>query len=484
MGGLSSGLRVLTRLTTAVAAVVAYVALVLAVLAGIDLRHALAFHDAPAQAAAFLAAIDRGDVSGTRAIEEWFSDRAPSPGRSWASTSLAAADVARGEPALAHLFADDLAVEVEQDQRVLDEEFEASWAVAVPWLVVAAVLVASALLLRHRRRSANAEVVEVVSRFTPPRPRWRRPVFLVVSGGGYTLLVVGFLAGVTATRTSGIPWTSRGLILLGGAVALVAAFLVLRYSRPRSARDAVRAIRADWRKPVLYLRGFGDDRDSAAVDELPGALSAGLLSIHSREEQLVGALGAFGPVIAVGRPGEPLPHLGAARFYLPFDDWQPGVLRLMELSQLIVLRLGEGDGLWWEVDRARATQPAAKLVLLVPGRRDGLAERLDEHLPKPSWLDEVVGGQDRWTSAVITFHDDWTPEVVPVGPFPGQKNSTATPVHHVVRALRAALEAVGVRKRSMSWRVGGGILANFGKVLLLVPGFVLAFLLMRLVFLW
>jgi hypothetical protein len=231
---------------------------------------------------------------------------------------------------------------------------------------------------------------------------------------------------------------------------------------------------------VLYLRGFGDDQASAGVDEMPGGLSVGLVNVHTREEQLVGALGAFGPVIAVGRPGEPLPHLGAARFYLPFHDWQPGVLRLMELSQLIVLRLGEGDGLWWEVDQATTTQPAAKLVLLVPGERDGLAERLDEHLPKPSGLAAVVGGNDRWTSAVIAFDHDWTPRVRPVGPFPGDKNSTATPVLHVVRALQSA----GVGKRSMTLRVGGRVFENFGKVLLLIPGAVPVVLLLRLIFLW
>lgn len=470
-----------TRFVTATAAVVGYVALLLAISAGIDLRERNAFRDAPAQHAAFVQALDRGSAGEARAIARWFRDHSASTSDASASVWLGADAAEDGDYDLARRFTDDVAAEIEQDQQALDDRAAESWGRALLWLVAGTILLVGALVLRHRRSAANAEVVALVNSYVPPRPWWRRPLFLVVTGIGHTLLVSGFLALVAATRANELPWAARGVLLAGGAAALPVAYFVLRYSRPRSARGAAQALRADWRKPVLYLRGFGDDPDAAVVDELPGALSAGLLSIHSREEHLIGALGAFGPVVAVGRPGEQLPHLGAARFYLPGDDWQTGVLRLMDLSQLIVLRLGDGDGVWWEVDQACATQPPGKLVLLVPGDRPDLASRLDAHLPKPA---KVTATPGKWTAAVVAFDRDWTPRVQAVGPFPSDRNKYGSAVFYVARAVQLALEEIGVRRRAMGVRTNSHMLAVYGKVLLLVPALFLVAFFLRLIFLW
>ena len=471
----------MNRLVRTAAVVVGYVAALLAITAGIDLREAGAFDDAPAQVAAFRQALDHRDASRAQDVSRWFADHAPSTSSSRSSFSLAADSAADGRFDLAHLFSDDVDAKVAEDMNALAQETASSWGRAVPWLVSAAILTAGALVLRHRRRKANSEVVELVDQYVPPRPRWRRPVFLVVSGIGYTLMVSGFFAVVTATTAHQLPWGVRGIILACGVAALPVAYVVLKYSRPRAVRGAAQALRADWREPVLYLRGFGDDPEAAVVDELPGMISQGMLSIHSREEHLIGALGAFGPVVAVGRPGEPLPHLGAARFYLPGDDWQSGVLRLMELAQLIVLRLGDGDGVWWEVDQARATQPPGKLVLLVPGDRPDLAERLDAHLPKPA---NATAEPGKWTSAIVVFKEDWTPHVQLVGPLPGEKKSDGSSLSYVARAMQAALHQIGVRKRAMGPRTLGPLFVVYGKVLLLIPALVLVVFFLRLVFLW
>ncbi len=472
-------MRTLTRLVTAAAAVVAYVALMLAITAGIDLRASLTFRDAQTQHATFVTALSQGDAKTAQEVNAWFSEHAPSGSGTRASISLATGSAEDGDFALAHKFVSDVPEEIPEDQAVLDAKTAQAWERAWPWLVAGSVLVAAALVVRQRRRAANAEVVALVNRFVPPRPVWRRPVFMVVSGVGYVLMVAGFMSVVAVTRAREIPWGVRGIMLVGGLAGLVVAFYVLRYSRPRSVRSAARALAADWREPVLYLRGFDDDRTAAVVDDLPGALSSGLLTIHSREEQLVGALGAFGPVVAVGQPGEPVPRLGASRFYLPGDDWQAGVLELMEKAQLIVLRLGEGEGLWWEVEQARTTQPPGKLVLLVPGRHNGLIDRLDALLPAPTGLKGVE--TDQWTSAVVVFDRDWNPWVQPVGPFPGEKNRYGSPGSHVARAIQAALESTGTRRRALGIRSNRGLLAVFGKVVLMLPLLYLALYSLRLV---
>ncbi|HUQ59414.1 hypothetical protein [Lentzea sp.] len=472
-------MRTLTRIVTAIAAVVAYVAVMLAISAGLDLRGSITYHDAPAQHAALLDALDRGDERKPQEVLAWFREHVPSESTTRASVSLAASSAEDGDFVVARKFVSDVPGKIVDDQAVLDAEAARSWERAWPWLVVGSVLVAAALALRHRRKAANAEVVALVNRFVPRRPVWQRPVFVVVSWVGYVLVVAGFLAVVAVTRARDIPWGVRGIMLVGGLLALVVAFFVLRYSRPRSARSAAQTLQADWREPVLYLRGFDDDGAAAVVDGVPGALSSGLLSFHSREEQLVGALGAFGPVVAVGQPGERLPHLGAARFYLPGDDWREGVLKLMGMAQLIVLRLGEGEGLWWEVEQARATQPPGKLVLLVPGRHNGLRDRLDALVPAPTGLKDVVS--DQWTSAVVVFDRDWNPRVQAVGPFPGEKNRYGAPMSHVARAIQAALEEAGTRRRALGIRSNRGMLAVFGKVALMIPALFLVVQLLRLV---
>ncbi|WP_146231613.1 hypothetical protein [Lentzea atacamensis] len=259
----------MARLVTAAAAVVGYVALILAITAGQDLRERNAFREAPAQYAAFVAALNTGSTTDLRAVASWFRKHSPSTSTAAASISLGASAAEDGDLDLARRCTDDVAAKIEQDQQALDRTTSEAWSRAVPWLVIGTLLTAAALVLRHRRRAANAEVVELVLQYVPPKPRWRRPVFLVVSGISHTLLVCGFLAVVAATRANDLPWAARGFLLAGGVAALPVACFVLRHSRPRAARGAAQALRADWRKPVLYLRGFGDDPDAAVVDELP-----------------------------------------------------------------------------------------------------------------------------------------------------------------------------------------------------------------------
>ncbi|GAA3183426.1 hypothetical protein GCM10017688_42060 [Streptomyces ramulosus] len=463
------------------AVVAGYVALHLALGAAADLRERDRFRDAPARAAAFTAALDRAGgaapPAGIRTGAAWFRDHAPAAGRSRSLVAAAAGAAGAGRVDEARARVAGLAAEVRRERAGLAREAAASATATLCWAAPAAVLSVPALWLRRRRRAAAAEVVEVVSRFVPRQPWWRRPVYLVACGAGYTLFAVGALAVQTAQQQGWkMPLETEVLLLCAGLAALGSGVLILRHARPRAVRGAAQALRADGRRPVLYLRSFADDADAAEVDD------GTFVNLHSREEQLAGVLGAVGPVITVGRPGEPLPRLGAARFYLPLDDWRPAILRLMELSRLIVLRLGTGDGLWWEVEQARATQPAGKLVLLASGHHPDTAARLDAHLPVPSGLDAVVP-DDPWTSAVVVFRHDWTPQVHPVGPNSDPRHrrggllrralrasralrGTAvalTPTHHLARTLQTALATTGVRARRLTWRATLATQASLGR---------------------
>ncbi|HEX8866185.1 MAG TPA: hypothetical protein VF821_11065, partial [Lentzea sp.] len=114
-----------------------------------------------------------------------------------------------------------------------------------------------------------------------------------------------------------------------------------------------------------------------------GLLRLFFLSSRTEEEQIALALRPAGRLVAVGRPGEPLPEVGALRLYLRDDEWQAAVLDLMGRARLVVLAVGRGDGLLWELSRAVEVVAPHRLVLLV-GR------------PRP----------------YVVHFDDWNPEVV------------------------------------------------------------------------
>jgi hypothetical protein len=101
-------------------------------------------------------------------------------------------------------------------------------------------------------------------------------------------------------------------------------------------RLAARALTADSRAPVLYLR------------DLPGANA-------DEEEQLMTVLGRVGPVITLGRPG-------ATPVYAPGDAWQRQVLAAIDRAAWVVIR----GGLRWELEQCVERVALSRLVLLTP----------------------------------------------------------------------------------------------------------------------
>ncbi|MFJ5924315.1 transferase [Kitasatospora sp. NPDC092948] len=494
-----SGRRTLARLITSIALIAAYIALHVAITAAQDVRTGDRFRDGPARAAAFAVLVDRfangeqavrADIVATR---QWFEENAP-PGHARDTVSTTVDLVGRGDGPAARARAATLRADVERDRAALRRAVGTEAQVTL-WLSVgAAVLAVSSLKLRRQRLEAAAEAARTVSRFAERQPWWRRPLFLTLSSTGYGLFTAGYAAVSTAQRTGYKQSVTNQLVMLPvGLAALGVGFLVLRYARPRSARPAARALQADGRRPVLYLRSFADDGTAARIDDWQP------LNIHSREEQLATALAAFGPVIAVGRPGEPLPLLGAARFYLPLDDWKPTILRLMDLSRLIVLRVGTGEGLRWEIEQAVATQPAGKLVLLTPGRVGDAVNSTAGRLPVPLRLEEVAADTS-WISAAVTFGADWTPHVRAIEPVPGTEPPRGglrrafgqvravfwqpSPARRTARAMKDALAQTGVRGRMFVLRSDSNPLATLGKGAVAIAVLAVPYRLLDLAALW
>ena len=162
-------------------------------------------------------------------------------------------------------------------------------------------------------------------------------------------------------------WCAAVLLIpmIGVALILVGNRTLLRGRRERgwSRQTALPSTPA-----VLYLRSFGDD---ATAGKGISAWGPSWLTIapFTEEEQLVEVLNELGPVTAIGRPGEPLPPLGAQRMYIPNTAWADSVSALMATARLVVLRAGVTAGVSWETEHALRAVPVARFVVLFPRDR-------------------------------------------------------------------------------------------------------------------
>ncbi|MFC8350089.1 hypothetical protein [Streptomyces sp. NPDC057280] len=140
---------------------------------------------------------------------------------------------------------------------------------------------------------------------------------------------------------------------------------------------------------VLYLRSFLVDNALSRPDPAGGAhfLTSLVSSFGYRDPSLLDGtwegrlaqlLRRFGSVVAVGRPGEPLPLPGARRFYLPpeGEEWQQDVGRAIGRARVaaVVAAVGAGPansrGTLWEYSESVRQLPPSRVLLIACGGRD------------------------------------------------------------------------------------------------------------------
>ena len=262
-----------------------------------------------------------------------------------------------------------------------------------------------------------------------PTPVQRKTLGWVLRVMGWILRVSGALAvvvGVQRLRTlgsttsapyyDGPPWYVEMLIYLGvmlaGSVVFTVSLVMGRRARVHTVSLVPSAASLVPGSYVLYLRPFTQDLSSAGI--APGAetgspIQTVLRSGRTYEERLGRMFRRFGPLIAVGRPGEPLPGgSGARRTYLPLDDWKDTVGELIGNARLVILGAGPGPGTVWEyVEILRRGDPF-RLVILV-------TDRVDYQRFKTSTIAEAEGVLFELKQK---YGDFWQPPILPDLPGP------------------------------------------------------------------
>lgn len=132
------------------------------------------------------------------------------------------------------------------------------------------------------------------------------------------------------------------------------------------------------RQSLLLLRSFGDDGTKLrTLSTVSGPSCPVVMGPRERFEELLAAaiIVSQSRLVAIGRPGERLPELGAARTYYPDDDWQDAVRVTAARSAAVLLVAGRTEGLAWEVEQLRAWGLLNKTLVLLPPESDPDAAR-------------------------------------------------------------------------------------------------------------
>lgn len=272
-------------------------------------------------------------------------------------------------------------------------------------------------------------------------PRVRRAALLKLVGAN--VLVPGLLFSLlqddrTAARWLDDDWISTTLVALAlGLIVYGAA--VLRRGWRYEAASADEAMRLDARPPVIYLRSFSEDGAMSLINTDRVSRWMGSVSATSAEQELAFILRRIGPVIAIGKPGEPLPELGAARLYVDHQHWQQTVIALLQRAALVALRVGVSAGVQWEIEQTLANVPRQRVIFLLLGDGED-AELAARHLggllgaqvalpSKPVGLRRMlaafVSNPRRRLGAVVCFDVDGLPIVEPIRALPTRKSDLA-----------------------------------------------------------
>jgi hypothetical protein len=161
-------------------------------------------------------------------------------------------------------------------------------------------------------------------------------------------------------------WFSFGALVVAGI-----GMTLYRVGRGIWTRGAAQLLQDDKRSPVVYLRSFRADRRGSDT-----------------EHTLVEKASKIGPVVAVGEPGERFPPFGAARLYVDHAHWHDVVARLVAVAQLIIFRIGDTEGFWWELKHAAEKVDPGKVLIWIPDAdrkhfTDAILTRIDSVLSHP-----------------------------------------------------------------------------------------------------
>jgi len=277
-------------------------------------------------------------------------------------------------------------------------------------------------------------------------------------GAGRLLLAAGFLL-IFYLLDLLLPPLDRSVLRAGLRGGIGVSLIGLIYQLSRAARARGRQWRAatagaemarDRRSPILYLRSFQDDKFSYFNFD------------KSFEETLASVFRTVGPVIAVARPDETLPPIGAARMQVPEGRWREAVIDLLGRAAIVVIRPGTTSGVLWEVQEAvRRVSPTRLLIAIPPiagnkqtrAQRDALYGQFRSLVGSVFLvaLPEAIGD-----AAFIAFDAAWQSQLLQAG---AKQSYLYRPQSEIRNALIPFLQRLGLPARRPRWELAPATIA-------------------------
>jgi hypothetical protein len=269
------------------------------------------------------------------------------------------------------------------------------------------------------------------------------------------------------------PWYLVLLVVTAPVSLLVATGVTRRLLKERTIRLRAQRKHQESRDDleyVLYLRSFRVDDALSEQDPVGGRHSLTSLASNFRvrdpgrlddtwEGRLIHLFERFGSVVAVGRPGESLPPLGASRFSVSTteDGWKDAVSEAIKHARLVVIAAvagrTTGEGTLWEYTEAVRLLPPSRVVLVALGNRDTYehfrAQAVDAFAKRgatpapalPDWpepaqphllrngfpLHGVVQFTDGWDAQFVHFDTTADPGLTPHGRWRGTMRTSIEP---------------------------------------------------------
>ena len=199
-------------------------------------------------------------------------------------------------------------------------------------------------------------------------------------------------------------WTALGAVGRPAAIKFEAAvcvfFLckglagfVFMFAQRRTAAEYQQVRDWDDRPPILFLRAFR--QDNKPLDTRHDGLLNRMFSFSNKfltlDALLLDVASPYGPVIAIGQPGESLPPLGAARQYVTGDGWREVVDQLMTRARFIIVCVDDTDGIAWEIERLVVAGHLEKTMFLAnPLLKGELLPKVLLHTAKSEDARELV----------------------------------------------------------------------------------------------
>ena len=157
---------------------------------------------------------------------------------------------------------------------------------------------------------------------------------------------------------------------------------------------------------VLFLRAFSDDQGFA---RMPSGHKHGPWAADPTPEelQIARAVAPFGKMVALGKPSDSTPQVGAGRHYASDGTWREQVLA------------GPGRSLRWEVEQVLAREEPERLVLVIVrdvAQWESFKTTMQDAFPRglPDYEEVKPNNnvaEDAFVRAVAWFDADWTPHV-------------------------------------------------------------------------